>query len=75
MGRNGISLERYSFRGADLAQGLSFAEQVVSEANSVIVILDQNGNIQRFNRLSEEYTGLKEQGSYRAKRVQTVYEP
>lgn len=44
-----------------LAQGLSFAEQVVSEANSVIVILDQNGNIQRFNRLSEEYTGLKEQ--------------
>ena len=45
----------------DLAQGLSFAEQVVSEANSVIVILDQNGNIQRFNSLSEEYTGLKEQ--------------
>ncbi|EQB5727680.1 cyclic di-GMP phosphodiesterase [Enterobacter hormaechei] len=45
----------------DLAQGLSFAEQEVSEANSVIVILDQNGNIQRFNRLSEEYTGLKEQ--------------
>lgn len=45
----------------DLAQGLSFAEQVVSEANSVIVILDQNGNIQRFYRLSEEYTGLKEQ--------------
>ena len=45
----------------DLAQGLSFAEQVVSEANSVIVILDQNGNIQRFNRLSEEDTGLKEQ--------------
>lgn len=45
----------------DLAQGLSFAEQVVSEANSVIVILDKQGNIQRFNRLSEEYTGLKEQ--------------
>ncbi|RWR03708.1 RNase II stability modulator [[Pantoea] beijingensis] len=45
----------------DLTVGLSFAEQVVSEANSVIVILDQRGNIQRFNRLSEEYTGLKEQ--------------
>ena len=45
----------------DLVQGLSFAEQVVSEANSVIVILDQQGNIQRFNRLSEEYTGMKEQ--------------
>ena len=45
----------------DLTLGLSFAEQVVSEANSVIVILDQRGNIQRFNRLCEEYTGLKEQ--------------
>ncbi|HBI09556.1 MAG TPA: cyclic di-GMP phosphodiesterase [Franconibacter pulveris] len=45
----------------DLVQGLSFAEQVVSEANSVIVILDRLGNIQRFNRLSEEYTGMKEQ--------------
>ncbi|WP_435945182.1 cyclic di-GMP phosphodiesterase [Dryocola sp. BD586] len=44
----------------DLVQGLSFAEQVVSEANSVIVILDRQGNIQRFNRLSEEYTGIKE---------------
>ncbi|WP_437889509.1 cyclic di-GMP phosphodiesterase [Phytobacter sp. V91] len=44
----------------DLVQGLSFAEQVVSEANSVIVILDRHGNIQRFNRLCEEYTGLKE---------------
>ena len=44
----------------DLAQGLSFAEQVVSEANSVIVILDRMGNIQRFNRLCEEYTGLRE---------------
>ncbi|WP_039056051.1 cyclic di-GMP phosphodiesterase [Enterobacter sp. Bisph1] len=45
----------------DLVQGLSFAEQVVSEANSVIVILDKHGKIQRFNRLSEEYTGMKEQ--------------
>ncbi|MCS2160630.1 cyclic di-GMP phosphodiesterase [Scandinavium sp. H11S7] len=45
----------------DLVQGLSFAEQVVSEANSVIVILDRHGNIQRFNRMSEEYTGMKEQ--------------
>lgn len=45
----------------DLVLGLSFAEQVVSEASSVIVIVDQRGNIQRFNRKSEEYTGLKEQ--------------
>lgn len=45
----------------DLVHGLSFAEQVVSEANSVIVIIDQYGCIQRFNRLSEEYTGLLEQ--------------
>ena len=39
----------------------TFWGQYIPEANSVIVILDQNGNIQRFNRLSEEYTGLKEQ--------------
>ncbi|WP_333496388.1 cyclic di-GMP phosphodiesterase [Kluyvera sp. CHPC 1.251] len=45
----------------DLLQGLLFAEQVVSEANSVIVILDREGKIQRFNRLCEEYTGVKEQ--------------
>ena len=44
----------------DLAQGLSFAEQVVSEAHSAIVILDRRGNIQRFNRLCEEYTGMRE---------------
>ncbi|WP_313486765.1 cyclic di-GMP phosphodiesterase [Pseudescherichia sp.] len=43
-----------------LVQGLSFAEQVVSEAHSAIVILDRHGNIQRFNRLCEEYTGLRE---------------
>jgi cyclic di-GMP phosphodiesterase Gmr len=45
----------------DLEVGLNFAEQVVSEANSVIVIIDQDGKIHRFNRLSEEYTGLREQ--------------
>lgn len=45
----------------DLVKGLSFAEQVVTETNSAIVILDSRGNIQRFNRLCEEYTGLKEQ--------------
>ncbi len=45
----------------DLEVGLTFAEQVVSEANSVIVIIDQEGKIHRFNRLSEEYTGLREE--------------
>lgn len=44
----------------DLVEGLAFAEQVVSEAHSAIVILDRHGNIQRFNRLCEEYTGLRE---------------
>ncbi len=42
------------------AQELSFAEQIVSEASSVIAILDSRGRICRFNRLCEEYTGLKE---------------
>src|SRR5690606_12786154 len=39
----------------DLVQRLSFAEQVVSEANSVVFMLDENGLIQRFNHLAEEY--------------------
>ncbi|NML32843.1 cyclic di-GMP phosphodiesterase [Paraburkholderia antibiotica] len=44
-----------------LLHGLSFAEQVVSEVNSVVVIVDRHGRIQRFNRLAEELTGLKEE--------------
>ncbi|CAE6868496.1 Cyclic di-GMP phosphodiesterase PdeR [Paraburkholderia nemoris] len=44
----------------DLARGLSFAETVLSEVNSLVVILSRNGQIQRFNRLAEEYAGLKE---------------
>jgi cyclic di-GMP phosphodiesterase Gmr len=45
----------------DLVHGLSFAEQVVSEVNSVVVIVDSKGRIQRFNRLAEELTGMKEE--------------
>jgi cyclic di-GMP phosphodiesterase Gmr len=45
----------------DLVHGLSFAEQVVSEVNSVVVIVDRHGRIQRFNRLAEELTGVKEE--------------
>ncbi|WGS52989.1 cyclic di-GMP phosphodiesterase [Paraburkholderia sp. D15] len=45
----------------DLMHGLSFAEQVVSEVNSVVVIVDKHGRIQRFNRLAEELTGVKEE--------------
>ncbi|WP_118183337.1 cyclic di-GMP phosphodiesterase [Paraburkholderia phosphatilytica] len=44
----------------DLVHGLSFAETVVSEVNSVVVIVDRQGRIQRFNRLAEELTGMKE---------------
>src|SRR5207253_9558189 len=39
---------------------LAFAEQVVSEVNSLVIILDSNGKIKRFNRLFEEITGVKE---------------
>ncbi|GGC78213.1 cyclic di-GMP phosphodiesterase [Undibacterium terreum] len=45
----------------DLEHGLMFAEQVVSEVNSLVVILDADGKIKRFNRLCEELTGLKEE--------------
>ena len=44
----------------DLGSSLSFAEQVVSEVNSLVVILDEKGKIKRFNRLCEEVTGLLE---------------
>ncbi len=44
-----------------LEHGLTFAEQVVSEVNSVVVIVDRHGRIQRFNRLAEELMGVKEE--------------
>jgi len=45
----------------DLAQALSFAEQVVSEVNSVVVVVDRQGRIQRYNRVAEELSGIKEE--------------
>jgi c-di-GMP phosphodiesterase Gmr len=45
----------------DLVHGLEFAEQVVSEVNSLVVILDNHGLIQRFNRMCEEVTGTREE--------------
>ncbi|MGA7781907.1 MAG: cyclic di-GMP phosphodiesterase [Paraburkholderia sp.] len=45
----------------DLAHGLSSAEQVVSEVNSLVVILDRHGVVQRFNRMCEEVTGMREE--------------
>lgn len=43
-----------------LSTGLAAAEQVVSEVNSLVVILDRNGIVQRFNRMCEEVTGMSE---------------
>lgn len=43
-----------------LSHGLASAEQVVSEVNSLVVILDRNGFVQRFNRMCEEVTGWRE---------------
>jgi cyclic di-GMP phosphodiesterase Gmr len=45
----------------NLASRLAFAEQVVSEVNSVVVIVDRHGRIQRFNRLAEALTGITEE--------------
>lgn len=45
----------------DLAQGLAFAEQVVSEVNSLVVVLNRHGILQRFNRLAEEVLGKREE--------------
>ncbi|MGS0742778.1 PAS domain S-box protein, partial [Glaciimonas sp. GG7] len=44
----------------DLESSLTFAEQVVSEVNSLVVIIDSKGKIKRFNRLCEEMTGVLE---------------
>jgi cyclic di-GMP phosphodiesterase Gmr len=44
-----------------LEHGLYFAEQVVSEVNSLVVIIDSNLKIKRFNRLCEELSGLREE--------------
>ena len=43
-----------------LSNGLASAEQVVSEVNSLVVLLDRNGFVQRFNRMCEEVTGWRE---------------
>ncbi|RDU95821.1 cyclic di-GMP phosphodiesterase [Trinickia dinghuensis] len=43
-----------------LSTGLASAEKVVSEVNSLVVILDRNGIVQRFNRMCEEVTGMRE---------------
>ncbi|HDR9756537.1 diguanylate cyclase [Burkholderia vietnamiensis] len=45
----------------NLSGALAFAEQVVSEANTLLVILNQDGRIQRFNRHAEEAVGMKEE--------------
>jgi len=45
----------------NLSDGLRFAEQVVSEVNSWVVILGQDGKIKRFNKVCEEGSGFKEE--------------
>lgn len=44
----------------DLGNSLTFSEKVVSEVNSLVIILDATGKIKRFNRLCEEVTGVLE---------------
>jgi cyclic di-GMP phosphodiesterase Gmr len=43
-----------------LEASLSFAEQIVSDVNSLVIILDSKGRIKRFNRRCELVTGMKE---------------
>lgn len=43
-----------------LSRGLSFAEQLVAEVNSVVLVIDKNGKLCRFNKLGEELSGLTE---------------
>ncbi|MPW21744.1 PAS domain S-box protein [Paraburkholderia sp. CNPSo 3157] len=39
---------------------LAFAEGIISEVNAVVVVLDKEGTIHRFNKMAEEYAGRKE---------------
>lgn len=43
-----------------LENSLAFAEQVVSEVNSLVIIIDSEKRIRRFNHLCEELSGVKE---------------
>lgn len=43
-----------------LENGLSFAEKVVSEVNSLVIIIDSAGKVKRFNRMCEQVTGVSE---------------
>lgn len=43
-----------------LKNGLSFSEQILSEVHSLVVVIDQNGKLKRFNKLCEEVTGMRE---------------
>lgn len=44
-----------------MSQAIAYSEQVITEVNSILVIIDSNGKIKRFNRLCEEVTGIKEE--------------
>lgn len=39
---------------------LRFSEQIVSGANSLVVVIDRDYKVRRFNKLCEEHSGLKE---------------
>lgn len=43
-----------------LSKGLSFSEHIVSEVNCLVVVIDSEGKIVRFNRMCEEMTGYSE---------------
>jgi len=43
-----------------LQKALSFSEQIVSEVNSLVVVIDRNYKVRRFNRVCEEGSGMKE---------------
>ena len=45
---------------AAVQKALGFAEQIVSEVNSLVVVIDRNYKFRRFNRLCEESTGMQE---------------
>lgn len=45
---------------AAMQKALGFAEQIVSDVNSLVLVIDRNYKVRRFNRLCEEGTGMQE---------------
>ncbi|CAG9260853.1 PAS sensor protein [Burkholderia diffusa] len=45
----------------NVSQVIAFSEQIVSDVNSIVVVITRSGRIRRFNKMAEERTGCLQQ--------------